>query len=313
MSFSASVVDAAEDGDPFGILRRQVAWAALGVPAFVLVSAVDHRVWRRLSWVMMAASIVGPAHGAGPRSRPDPRWLDTLDRHRPPGRPARRARQAVRPAVARRRLRAQAPPRRGALRARPPARARPAAARRAGPADHGRARPRDLRGHRHHHRAGPLHRGPADAAVRRSSPVWVPCWPPGLAFTASYRIDRITGWLHPDADPTGYRLPAAAVPVRPRQRRLVRARARVEPRQVELRAQPRDRLRLRDHRRGARPDRGAGRARALRGPAGARPAGRPSRPVRLRPHGRVRHHRLAHRAGHDQHRHGRGPAARSPA
>lgn len=59
MSFSASVVDAAEDGDPFGILRRQVAWAAIGVPAFLVVSALDHRIWRRLSWVMIAASVLG--------------------------------------------------------------------------------------------------------------------------------------------------------------------------------------------------------------------------------------------------------------
>ena len=59
MSFSASVVDAAENGDPFGILRRQVAWSVLGVPAFLAVSAIDHRVWRRLSWVMLAAAIVG--------------------------------------------------------------------------------------------------------------------------------------------------------------------------------------------------------------------------------------------------------------
>lgn len=59
MSFSASVVDAAEDGDPFGILRRQVAWAAIGIPAFLLVSATDHRLWRRLSWVMIVVSLVG--------------------------------------------------------------------------------------------------------------------------------------------------------------------------------------------------------------------------------------------------------------
>jgi hypothetical protein len=35
MSFSASFVDAAEAGDPFGVFRRQIVWALLGVPAFV--------------------------------------------------------------------------------------------------------------------------------------------------------------------------------------------------------------------------------------------------------------------------------------
>jgi cell division protein FtsW len=59
MSFSASVVDAAEGGDPFGILRRQVAWAAIGVPVFLVVSATDHRVWRRLSWILLAVAFVG--------------------------------------------------------------------------------------------------------------------------------------------------------------------------------------------------------------------------------------------------------------
>ncbi len=79
MSFSASVVDAAEDGDPFGILRRQVAWAAIGVPAFLVVAAIDHRVWRRLSWVMMVASIVGLAlvlvPGLGLERGGSTRWI----------------------------------------------------------------------------------------------------------------------------------------------------------------------------------------------------------------------------------------------
>ena len=59
MSFSASVVDAAEGGDPFGILRRQVAWAAIGVPVFLVVAATDHRIWRRLSWILLAVSFIG--------------------------------------------------------------------------------------------------------------------------------------------------------------------------------------------------------------------------------------------------------------
>ena len=59
MSFSASVVDAAESGDPFSILRRQVAWSGIGVPAFLVVAALDHRIWRPVSWVMVAAALVG--------------------------------------------------------------------------------------------------------------------------------------------------------------------------------------------------------------------------------------------------------------
>lgn len=59
MSFSASVVDAAESGDAFGILRRQAAWTVVGVPAFLLVAAVDHRRWRVLSWPLVIAAIVG--------------------------------------------------------------------------------------------------------------------------------------------------------------------------------------------------------------------------------------------------------------
>ncbi|MEX1177556.1 MAG: putative lipid II flippase FtsW [Nitriliruptor sp.] len=59
MSFSASFVDAAEDGDPFGVFRRQLVWVILGGPAFVLTAGLDHRVWRRLAWPMLAAAIIG--------------------------------------------------------------------------------------------------------------------------------------------------------------------------------------------------------------------------------------------------------------
>ncbi|MFP5309315.1 MAG: putative lipid II flippase FtsW [Actinomycetes bacterium] len=59
MSFSASFVDAAEGGDPFGVFRRQLVWAALGIPVFVFAASLDHRVWRGLSWPMMAVSLVG--------------------------------------------------------------------------------------------------------------------------------------------------------------------------------------------------------------------------------------------------------------
>ncbi|MEX2503473.1 MAG: putative lipid II flippase FtsW [Egicoccus sp.] len=59
MSYSASIVDAAEAGDPFGIFRRQLVWAALGVPAFLVVANLDHRVWRRLAWPLIILAVAG--------------------------------------------------------------------------------------------------------------------------------------------------------------------------------------------------------------------------------------------------------------
>ena len=59
MSFSASFVDAAQTGDPFGIFRRQLVWAAIGVPLFLLAAALDPHVWRPLSWPLMLAALFG--------------------------------------------------------------------------------------------------------------------------------------------------------------------------------------------------------------------------------------------------------------
>jgi cell division protein FtsW len=59
MSFSASFVDAAEAGDPFGVFRRQIVWAALGVPAFVAAASMPHRRWRRFAWPLLGLSLVG--------------------------------------------------------------------------------------------------------------------------------------------------------------------------------------------------------------------------------------------------------------
>lgn len=59
MSFSASFVDAAEGGDPFGVFQRQLVWAGIGVPVFFLVAGVDHRRWRTASWVLVVVSLVG--------------------------------------------------------------------------------------------------------------------------------------------------------------------------------------------------------------------------------------------------------------
>lgn len=59
MSFSASVVDAAEGGDAFGILRRQMAWAAIAIPAFLVVSTLDHAFLRRMSWIGLILALAG--------------------------------------------------------------------------------------------------------------------------------------------------------------------------------------------------------------------------------------------------------------
>jgi cell division protein FtsW len=58
MSFSASFVDAAEAGDPFGVFRRQVVWGVLGVLAFAFTVRLDHRVWRRLAWPLLGLALV---------------------------------------------------------------------------------------------------------------------------------------------------------------------------------------------------------------------------------------------------------------
>ena len=59
MSFSASFVDAAVAGDAFATFRRQLMWAAIGIPAFVFASLLDPRVWRRLAWPMMLIALIG--------------------------------------------------------------------------------------------------------------------------------------------------------------------------------------------------------------------------------------------------------------
>ncbi len=59
MSFSASFVDAAEAGDPFGVFRRQLLWAGFGLVAFTVAAALDHRLWRRLSWPLLVLAVVG--------------------------------------------------------------------------------------------------------------------------------------------------------------------------------------------------------------------------------------------------------------
>jgi len=53
MSFSASIVDAAQEGDAFGTFRRQATWAILALPAFAIATRFPRRHLRRLSWPLM--------------------------------------------------------------------------------------------------------------------------------------------------------------------------------------------------------------------------------------------------------------------
>jgi len=59
MSFSASFVDAAEAGNPFGVFLRQSVWATLGLVGFVLAANLDPTVWRRLAWPLMGIAAIG--------------------------------------------------------------------------------------------------------------------------------------------------------------------------------------------------------------------------------------------------------------
>jgi len=53
MSFSASIVDAAQEGDAFGTFRRQATWAILALPAFAIATRFPRHHLRRLSWPLM--------------------------------------------------------------------------------------------------------------------------------------------------------------------------------------------------------------------------------------------------------------------
>jgi cell division protein FtsW len=58
MSFSASIVDAAQEGDAFGTFRRQALWAGLAVPAFMVASRIPRRHVRTLSWPLMIVAVL---------------------------------------------------------------------------------------------------------------------------------------------------------------------------------------------------------------------------------------------------------------
>ena len=58
MSFSASIVDAAQEGDAFGTFRRQALWTAIAVPAFAISTRFPRRNLRTLSWPLMFVTLV---------------------------------------------------------------------------------------------------------------------------------------------------------------------------------------------------------------------------------------------------------------
>lgn len=80
MSFSASIVDAAQDGDAFATFRRQALWAAIGLPLLAIVASIDHRVWRQLAWPMLIVSLLGLVvvlvPGIGVEEYGSRRWID---------------------------------------------------------------------------------------------------------------------------------------------------------------------------------------------------------------------------------------------
>jgi len=58
MSFSASIVDAAQEGDAFGTFRRQATWALIALPAFAIATRFPRRHLRRLSWPLVFVTLV---------------------------------------------------------------------------------------------------------------------------------------------------------------------------------------------------------------------------------------------------------------
>jgi cell division protein FtsW len=79
MSFSASFVDAAEQGQPFSVLARQLLWALLGMVGFVAAASLDPRVWRRAAWPLLLVALAGLVlllvPGVGEERFGSTRWL----------------------------------------------------------------------------------------------------------------------------------------------------------------------------------------------------------------------------------------------
>ncbi len=202
MSFSASVVDAAEAGDPFGVFRRQMLWAAIGLPAYLAAARTDHRVWRRLAWPLLLIALAGLVlvvlPGVGETRHGSTRWLELGPLSVQPSELAKLATLIWLADVLERK------------------------------------RPRDGRLHTASHLVVPavpllvvlgvlvLLQPDLGTTILLAMIVAAVLWVEGLpgrhvavsfvaalaaiavlAVTAPYRLARLTGWLHPEADPLG--------------------------------------------------------------------------------------------------------------
>lgn len=202
MSFSASVVDAAEAGDPFGVFRRQLLWAAIGLPAYLVAARVDHRVWRTLAWPLLLIALAGlvlvVVPGVGETRHGSTRWLSLGPLSVQPSELAKLATLLWLADVLERK------------------------------------RPRDGRLHPAKHLMVPavpllflvallvLMQPDLGTTILLAMIVAAVLWVEGLparhvaisllgalaaiavlAVTATYRLARLTGWLHPEADPLG--------------------------------------------------------------------------------------------------------------
>ncbi len=81
MVFSASSVSAYElYQDTYYFLKKQLAWAAIGLGAMFVAMEIDYRVWRRLAWPALLASLVllvaVLVPGVGVMIRGSRRWID---------------------------------------------------------------------------------------------------------------------------------------------------------------------------------------------------------------------------------------------
>ncbi|MDD3748929.1 MAG: stage V sporulation protein E [Bacillota bacterium] len=81
MVFSASSVTArATYGDTYYFLKRQLAWAAIGVFAMIVTMQIDYDSWRKLAWPVLIVALllllVVLVPGFGTAIRGSRRWLD---------------------------------------------------------------------------------------------------------------------------------------------------------------------------------------------------------------------------------------------
>ncbi|MGH2829955.1 MAG: putative lipid II flippase FtsW [Actinomycetota bacterium] len=76
---SSSVSAYTQYGSSFFFVKRQVAWAAIGVVALLMIARTDYRRWRAPSWIMLAVALVGLVAvlipGVGIKVSGSSRWL----------------------------------------------------------------------------------------------------------------------------------------------------------------------------------------------------------------------------------------------